>query len=91
MAENTTEITDVEGDETPMTSYTSESAPAGEARASLQPVPVQLGDHGQVTKVGLLLRTLEDAGKAAGVGSAESGIHGTYKLLLDVRRFESET
>ena len=23
-------------------------------------VPVQLGDHGQVTKVGLLLRTLED-------------------------------
>lgn len=25
-------------------------------------VPVQLGDHGQVTKVGLLLRTLEDDG-----------------------------
>ncbi|TAA28746.1 ABC-type transport auxiliary lipoprotein family protein [Pseudoxanthomonas winnipegensis] len=37
-----------------------------------------------------VLRTLEDAGKAAGVGSAESGIHGTYKLLLDVRRFESD-
>ena len=34
MAENTTEITDVEGDETPMTSYTSESAPAGEAQAA---------------------------------------------------------
>ena len=34
MAENTTEITDVEGDETPMTSYTSESAPAGEAQVA---------------------------------------------------------
>lgn len=34
MAENTTDFTDVEGDETPMTSYTSESAPAGEEQAA---------------------------------------------------------
>lgn len=37
-----------------------------------------------------VLRALEDSGKTAGVGSAESGIHGAYKLLLDVRRFEAD-
>lgn len=37
-----------------------------------------------------VVRTLEDSGKTAGVGSAESGIRGAYKLLLDVRRFESD-
>ena len=48
MAENTTEITDVEGDETPMTSYTSESAPAGEAlplqpaRARAEAAPIEI-------------------------------------------------
>ncbi|MGJ7901607.1 ABC-type transport auxiliary lipoprotein family protein [Lysobacter sp. 1R34A] len=37
-----------------------------------------------------LLRTLEDSGKIAAVARQGSGIGGEYKLVLDMRRFESD-
>ncbi|ALN79256.1 hypothetical protein LA76x_1097 [Lysobacter antibioticus] len=37
-----------------------------------------------------LLRTLEDSGKIAAVARQGSGIGGDYKLVLDMRRFESD-
>lgn len=37
-----------------------------------------------------LLRTLEDSGKIAAVARQGSGIGGDYKLVLDLRRFESD-
>jgi cholesterol transport system auxiliary component len=37
-----------------------------------------------------LMRTLEDSGRIAAVGRQGSGMAADYKLLLDVRRFESD-
>jgi len=37
-----------------------------------------------------VVRTLEDSGKTGGTGTTESGIRGTYKLVLEVRRFEAD-
>jgi cholesterol transport system auxiliary component len=37
-----------------------------------------------------VVRTLEDSNKTGGTGTTESGIRGTYKLVLEVRRFESD-
>ena len=37
-----------------------------------------------------LLRLLEDSGRLRGVGRAGSGVNGDFRLLLDVRRFESD-
>jgi len=37
-----------------------------------------------------VVRTLEDSGKTGGTGTADSGIRGVYKLVMDVRRFEAD-
>jgi cholesterol transport system auxiliary component len=37
-----------------------------------------------------VVRTLEDSGKTTGAGTAESGIRGTYKLMLHIRHFEAD-
>jgi cholesterol transport system auxiliary component len=37
-----------------------------------------------------VVRTLEDSGKTTGTGSTDSGIRGTYKLVMDVRHFEAD-
>jgi cholesterol transport system auxiliary component len=37
-----------------------------------------------------VVRTLEDSGKTTGTGTTDSGIRGTYKLVMDVRHFEAD-
>lgn len=37
-----------------------------------------------------VVRTLEDSGKTTGTGTTDSGIRATYKLAMDVRRFEAD-
>ena len=37
-----------------------------------------------------LLRVLEDSGKIGGVARAGAGVDGDYRLVLDIRRFESD-
>jgi len=37
-----------------------------------------------------VVRALEDSGRTAGAGTTESGIRGTFKLVMDVRQFEAD-
>lgn len=37
-----------------------------------------------------VLRTLEDSGRIGAVASADAGIRADYKLVMDIRRFESD-
>jgi len=39
---------------------------------------------------GTVLRAFEDSGRIAGVGRSSDGIRADYRLLLDLRRFESD-
>ncbi|WDS35651.1 ABC-type transport auxiliary lipoprotein family protein [Pseudoxanthomonas sp.] len=39
---------------------------------------------------GAVVNTLEDSGKTTGTGTTDSGIRGTYKLVMDVRHFEAD-
>lgn len=67
-------------------------------RISVRPVPGELqfykGTAWSQSTTDLLQdavqRTLEDSGRIAAVSSADAGILGDYRLVLDVRRFESD-
>ena len=37
-----------------------------------------------------VLRTLEDSGRLGGVARSSSGLHGDYRLVMDIRRFEAD-
>ena len=72
--------------------------PYDSLRIAVRPTPQEL----QVYKDGMwaqrpsemlastLLRTLEDSGRLRAVGRAGDGVNAEYRLLLDVRRFESD-
>lgn len=67
-------------------------------RISVRPTPSQLQVYGGASwsqpSTDLLestvLRAFEDSGRIEGVARSESGIRPQYKLVMDVRRFESD-
>jgi cholesterol transport system auxiliary component len=68
------------------------------SRIAVRPTPDELqvyrGAAWAQSATGMLQDTvvhaLEDSNKTAGAGTAESGIRGTYKLVMHIRRFEAD-
>jgi len=67
-------------------------------RINVRPVPGELQVYQGATWAqpatdiveGTLLRAFEDSGKIAGVGRSSDGIRADYRLVTDLRRFESD-